>query len=193
MRSTVTLATALLALGLGLPGSAEEWFLSEFDWGDSLALVDESVRVSPGFRCGFVARRCAVVSVDVDGEELLAQFGYFKGGLYRIRVGTPPLPRSSPHLKRIWEHLLSFLTREKGAPERAGTFPELAGVRAGDPVVTHVWRFPDQEIHLEVDRQKGDYRVGAAFLDPVRAAQRRAALERAAGSTPEDEAPRAEK
>jgi hypothetical protein len=196
MRSAVHLAIALAAAAFAPQPSAaepaqasEEWFLSEFDWGDSRPLVDESARVAPAFRCAMLANRCAAVSADVDGEELAVRFAYYKG-LYRIRVGTPPLPGDSRHLPRLWQHLVDFLTREKGPPESAKAFPDLGDVRLMSPVVTHLWRLPDQEIRIVVDREKARYRVAAIFMDPVRAAERKQARQRAAREATAGEAAR---
>ena len=177
MRTALQLALAFAALGIALPGDAaepeSEWLLSEFEWGDSMALVDESVRVAPNFRCTLIGHRCALASAIVDGEELLVEFGYYRRGLYRIFVGTPELGLFSPHLKRIWELLAAFMIREKGPPEKEAPFPDLREVRPKSPSVTHFWKLPDQEIRLEISRHERKYKVGVVFLDAVRAAARR--------------------
>ena len=196
------LATLLL---LALPGptsaAADEpakaepaWLLSEFDWGDVRGVVDESVDVAPEFYCAArFGKRCAMAVVDVEGEELLAKFDFHEG-LYRIRLLTPDIEVGIPApagqrsaneeiLRRVWDHLVDFATRRKGAPLSAQEFPELGTIAVGMKT-THTWKLPDQDIRIGVGRRRSSgFFVAAEFVDPVREAAARKAREQASTGT----------
>ena len=203
MKPARLLVPTLLLLALPGPISAasgEEkaepaWLLSEFDWGDVRPVVDESVEVAPDFYCAArFGSGCSMAVVDVEGEELLAKFGYFKG-LYRIRLLTPDIEISimasveqraadEENLKRVWTHLVDFVTRHKGAPLTQREYPGLGTVRVGMRP-THTWKLPDQVIRIGVGRRRGiGFYVAAEFADPEREAAARAAGSKAPGGAP---------
>jgi hypothetical protein len=192
------LSTLLLASPGPISAAADEpakvepvWLLSEFDWGDVRAVVDESVDVSPNLYCAArFGKRCSMTVVDVEGEALLARFGFFQG-LYRISVLTPDIEVSilAPQeqraadeqiLKRVWNLLVDYVTRHKGAPLTESEFPGLGVVGMGLRI-THTWKLPDQDIRIGVGRRRGAaFYVAAEFVDP----EREAAARKAGGKAP---------
>jgi hypothetical protein len=173
------------------------WLLSEFDWGDVRPVVDESIDVAPDLYCAArFGSRCSMAVADVEGEELLAKFE-FSQGLYRIRLLTPDIEVSilapaeqraadEEILRRVWKHLVDFVTRHKGAPLTEREFPELGTVSFGMRP-THTWKLSDQDIRVGVGRRRGGgFYVVAEFVDP----EREAAARKAGGQASTDTARR---
>jgi hypothetical protein len=197
MRPARLLLSALLLFASSgpIPAAASEpagiepaWLLSEFDWGDVRPVVDESVDVATDLYCAArFGKRCSMVVADVEGEELLAKFAFFQG-LYRIRLLTPDIEVSNPApgepraageeiLRRVWKHLVDFVTRHQGAPLTEREFPRLGKIDVGTHV-THTWRLPDQDIRIGVGRRRGGgFFAVAEFVDPEREAAARASAD----------------
>lgn len=159
------------------PAEPERWLLTEFDWGDTEAIVYESIEYTDGFLCyeHKLREHCAFVKTLVDGEELLAKFEFVEGVLWRIEVLTPDLEASQadPHLERIWKLLVGYVTRFYGeAPEQA-EFPKRETLQPSAEVVTRRWELPEQEIRIVVGRAaKGEkWFTAARFTDPKWAKQ----------------------
>lgn len=177
MRSAaVALAIPLLLLASSAPAAekGERGLLDEFDWGDSRSLVEESIVVTPGFQCVGMGGHCRGATVLVDGEKLLAKFGYKDDGLFRIRFRTPDLSGSDTrNLERVWQHLIDYVVREHGKPARASEFPGLAKIQPGLRP-THEWWLEEQYVSVGVGKGRGGYFVVATFMDPKRAPKREA-------------------
>ena len=159
------------------PAEPERWLLTEFDWGDTEAIVYESIEYTDGFLCyeHKMREHCAFVKTLVDGEELLAKFEFVEGVLWRIEVLTPDLEAAQAdlHLERIWKLLVGYVTRFYGeAPEQA-EFPKRETLAPKAEVVTRRWELPEQEIRIVVGRAaKGEkWFTAARFTDPKWAKQ----------------------
>jgi len=157
----------------GPPQKDEKWRLSEFDWGDSPDTVAETVRYTDGFLCyqHKLFERCAFVKTKIDGEELLAQFSFVDGKLWRIDVTTPDLDatQADAHLERVWKLLAAWVTRFHGEAPEQQPFPQRDALAPKQEVVTHRWRLPDQEIRILVAGapDEGKWFTAARFVDPA--------------------------
>ena len=155
------------------PQKDEKWRLSEFDWGDSPDTVTETLRFTDGFLCyeHKLFEHCAFVKTKIDGEELLAQFSFVDGKLWRIDVATPDLDatQSDAHLERVWKLLAAWVTRFKGEAPEQQPFPQRDALAPKQEVVTHRWRLPDQEIRIVVagGPEDGKWFTAARFVDPA--------------------------
>jgi len=155
------------------PQKDEKWRLSEFDWGDSPDTVAETVRYTDGFLCYThkLFERCAFVKTKIDGEELLAQFSFVDGKLWRIDVLTPDLDaaQADSHLERVWKLLAAWVTRFHGEATEQQPFPQRVALAPKQEVVTHRWRLPDQEIRILVGRSPEDAKwfTAARVVDPA--------------------------
>jgi hypothetical protein len=159
------------------PQKDDRWRLSEFDWGDSPDTVAETVRYTDGFLCYThkLFERCAFVKTKIDGEELLAQFSFVDGKLWRIDILTPDLDaeQADAHLERVWNLLAAWVTRFQGEAPEKQPFPQRAELAPKQEVVTHRWSLPDKEIRLLVGRapEDGKWFTAARFVDPAWAKQ----------------------
>lgn len=148
------------------------WLLDQFDWGDDEGVVQESVLFDPHYECkGTPAQPCLLVTTVVDGEQLLARFQQYQGGLWQVAILTPDLDRrqASRHLRRVWNVLVDYVTRLKGAPKLVLGLPALDDIAIGPPQVTHFWQLPGLEARVMVGRRDKDlFYVGVWFSDPVR-------------------------
>jgi hypothetical protein len=159
------------------PQRDEKWRLSEFDWGDSPDTVAETVRYTDGFLCYThkLFERCAFVKTKIDGEELLAQFSFVDGKLWRIDILTPDLDaeQSDVHLERVWKLLADWVTRFHGEAPEKQPFPQRAALAPKQEAVTHRWSLPDQEILVLVGRapEEEKWFTSARFVDPKWAKQ----------------------
>jgi hypothetical protein len=160
------------------PAEPERWLLTEFDWGDTEAIVYESVEYTDGFLCyeHKLREHCAFVKTLVDGEELLAKFEFVEGLLWRIEVLTPDLEaaQADAHLERIWKLLVGYVTRFHGEAPVQADFPKRETLaKPNDEVVTRLWELPEQEIRIVVGRaKKGEkWFTSARFTDPKWAKQ----------------------
>ncbi|HVN37393.1 MAG TPA: hypothetical protein VMW19_04370 [Myxococcota bacterium] len=155
------------------PQKDEKWRLSEFDWGDSPDTVAETLHYTDGFLCyqHKLFERCAFVKTKIDGEELLAQFSFVDGKLWRIDVLTPDLDatQADAHLERVWKLLAAWVTRFKGEAPEQTPFPQRGALAPKQEVVTHRWRLPDQEIRILVGGapDEGKWFTAARFVDPA--------------------------
>jgi hypothetical protein len=159
------------------PQQDEKWRLSEFDWGDSPDTVAETIHFTDGFLCYThkLFERCAFVKTKIDGEELLAQFSFVDGKLWRIDVQTPDLDagQADAHLERVWKLLAAWVTRFKGEASEQQPFPQRDSLTAKQEVVTHRWKLPEQEIRIVVagGPEDGKWFTSARFVDPAWAKQ----------------------
>lgn len=148
------------------------WLLDQFDWGDDEGVVEESILFDPHYECkGTPAKPCLLVTTVVDGEQLLARFQQYKGGLWQVAILTPDLDRQQAdrYLRRVWRVLVDYVTRLKGAPKLVLGLPALDDITIGPPQVTHFWQLPGLEVRVMVGRRDKDlFYVGAWFSDPVR-------------------------
>jgi hypothetical protein len=155
------------------PQKDDKWRLSEFDWGDSPDTVAETIHFTDGFLCYThkLFERCAFVKTKIDGEELLAQFSFVDGKLWRIDVQTPDLDASQAdeHLERVWKLLAAWVTRFKGEAPEQQPFPQRDALAPKQEVVTHRWRLPDQEIRIVVGGapEDGKWFTSARAVDPA--------------------------
>jgi hypothetical protein len=136
------------------------WLFREFDWGDSKETVYESVEYTDGFLCyrHQLREHCAFVKTRVDGEELLANFRFVDGVLWRADILTPDLEeaQAADHLERVWKLLAAYVTRFQGeAPEQAA-FGDWRAIAPGEMRVTHRWVRPEQEIRIVVGHSQGE-------------------------------------
>ena len=159
------------------PQKDDKWRLSEFDWGDSPDTVAETIHFTDGFLCyqHKLFERCAFVKTKIDGEELLTQFSFVDGKLWRIDVLTPDLDASQAdaHLERVWKLLAAWVTRFKGEAPEQQPFPQRDAMTPKQEVVTHRWKLPEQEIRIVVARapEDGKWFTAARFVDPAWAKQ----------------------
>ena len=155
------------------PQKDDKWRLSEFGWGDSPDTVAETIHFTDGFLCYThkLFERCAFVKTKIDGEELLAQFSFVDGKLWRIDVQTPDLDaeQADAHLERVWKLLAAWVTRFKGEAPEQQPFPQRDALAPKQEVVTHRWRLPDQEIRIVVagGPEDGKWFTSARFVDPA--------------------------
>jgi hypothetical protein len=153
------------------PQKDEKWRLSEFDWGDSPDTVAETIRYTDGFLCYThkLFERCAFVKTKIDGEELLAQFSFVDGKLWRIDILTPDLDaeQADAHLERVWKLLADWVTRFHGEAPEKQPFPQRAALAPKQEAVTHRWSLPDQEILVLIGRAPEDEKwfTSARFVD----------------------------
>ena len=170
---TATPAQPEAAQTPGAPQKDEKWRLSEFDWGDTPDTVAETIHFTDGFLCYThkLFERCAFVKTKIDGEELLAQFSFVDGKLWRIDVTTPDLDaeQADAHLERVWKLLAAWVTRFKGEAPEQQAFPQRDTLTPKQEVVTHRWRLPEQEIRVLVGRapEDGKWFTAARFVDPA--------------------------
>jgi hypothetical protein len=153
------------------PDPGSYWLLTEFDWGDDREVVYESTRFDPFYACHRKSHGiCALTQVDVNGEELLAQFHFnAQDRLFQVVFLTPDLDRQQAdrHLARVWRELADYVTRHKGEPESEAGLPDLDSLEFGPPKQTHLWRAPGLDVRLMVGRRDTDlFYVGAFFSDP---------------------------
>jgi hypothetical protein len=176
MRIAAALALGC-ALALAAPARALDqivapgrpWLLSEFDWGDSRDLVEESVGVTQGMQCQRVGSECAIVTAFVDDQRLLVKFAYRGPHLHRIRLRTPALPGGHDEdLERVWKLLVAWVTRYEGAPKRTEkALPPLYELVPGGYHETHEWQGSGAVVHVGVGREGDAWFVAATFVEPA--------------------------
>jgi hypothetical protein len=153
-------APAAAALAQAERKPTEFWLFKEFDWGDSKETVYESVDYTDGFLCyrHKLREHCAFVKTRVDGEDLLANFHFVDGVLWRADILTPDLDetQAAEHLERVWKLLTGYVTRFQGeAPEQAA-FGDWKAIPPGQMRVTHRWVQPTQEIRIVVGHSQAE-------------------------------------